>query len=316
MDQEESANWLRKATEVFAETRGLKLTPRLYEVGLASYWVINGMFVLREELGLRTDWQYHEPAWWLLYAALERVFEHAEASVIALGTGSFATAEVIARVTVEAAINVRYILKGHPFERLLDYFSDYIKSEREKVDKWQNILRTLDEDERKISLDKILQKTAALDGYEEKLRQVAEKIHPPVDGQPVIYQPQRWPNAFDRFVAVGDAHAYRTVYSALSSQVHNVAEDLLNRFILEVHKDANLIQAQLDGNEKFARMATYNAITMALEAARTFAQHMGLQNADEELASGEAEMETASAIAAAQLQLIGVNPGDSEAVSP
>ena len=297
MNKEEFAVWVERwneAAEAFAEQRGLVMTPRLHDAGLAARWATHGMEVIRDSIQESTDLDDREPAWGLLFAALERVFSHAEASVVAMATDSYATAEVIARATVEAAINVRYFLGGNPSERIFDYFSDYVVRERRAVRQWQNLLSGLDDDGRRISIEAIARKNTALDKYEEFLTHIAEQITPPVNGRPAVYHPRPWPNVADRFRAVGEEYTYRTVYGALSSQVHNDAEDLLNRVIIGVMGDAHLKKELVAENRQFALMLTFNAINMALGAARSFAQHMGLSLVDDELALGQRDMQAAS----------------------
>ena len=70
---------------------------------------------------------------------LDRTFEHVEGALSAYVTGSMASAEVIARTSVEAALNVRYILAGDKLERLRAYFHFYFEKVDKDVKNWLNL---------------------------------------------------------------------------------------------------------------------------------------------------------------------------------
>jgi hypothetical protein len=71
-----------------------------------------------------------DPSWAMLLTMLERVYEHAAASVVSYFTGTWASMEVIVRATVEAAATVIYVTRSDRHVRLGQYLTHYFVSAR------------------------------------------------------------------------------------------------------------------------------------------------------------------------------------------
>ena len=238
--------------------------------------------VLASEV-IRTEYLVNEPSWGFARAMLDRIYAQAAASLALTVTGQPAPAEVLARATVEAAVSLLYVLAGNPLERLRDYFGSYIATERKQNQQWLHSISGLTDEERKPHLLGMQRKESALVHYQDFLTPLFRESGLALTGH------EAWPNLQERFKALGKESAYRTVYAAMSSQAHNDAEDLLNKFVAAVadetlggkESEAGRVQEAMD----FSRVLVYGGVQFYIEASVRHVETYSLLEAQDEMAA-------------------------------
>jgi hypothetical protein len=78
-----------------------------------------------------------DPAVGLLLNMLHRNFELVEAAVVCFVSGCGAAAEVSARASVEASINISYMLSGSAPSRIYAYFEHYFENVDREIERWK-----------------------------------------------------------------------------------------------------------------------------------------------------------------------------------
>lgn len=157
------SDWL---LDDFIKRHNILLTDLVQQEILGIYWTVRAKNEIDSALSSFVDTLMTEPTWGLLRSMLDKVFQHVEGSLVAFITGSPASAEVIARTVVESAMNLMYILDDDRINRLFQYFSYYINQEREELNKWENLMKNMDEKEANIHRLHINQKRQYLDQLE------------------------------------------------------------------------------------------------------------------------------------------------------
>jgi hypothetical protein len=102
--------------------------------------------------------QLSDPSIGLLLNMLHRNAEHCEGGIVALVTGSAASAEVIIRCSVEASVNIGYILSGDRADRLQAYFNHYFDTTDRQITQWRARIRNLSSAERALHEECIKQR--------------------------------------------------------------------------------------------------------------------------------------------------------------
>ena len=246
----------------------------------AVYWLEFSRTAIAHSVNQSIERLTNEPTWGLLQAMLDRVYGYAAASLILYVVGRPFSGEVVARTTVEAAINVLYILNGNRVERLWQYFSSYIATERRQNRLWLDAISGYSDEDKQIHLSAIARKERALSGSEQILRGAFQQMGftPNSDAS--------WPNLFDRFRVLGKATSYRTVYAAMCSQSHNDAEDLINKFIIHSVGTAEMQEALASETLNFSRMLVYFGLKYYLEASLIYTIAFDLPGAEKEIHKG------------------------------
>jgi hypothetical protein len=152
-----------------------------------------------------------DPSWAMILTMLDRVYEHAAASLVAYFTGTWASMEVVVRTTIEAAATVLYVTRSDRNLRLGQYLTHFFATSRKAIG----------------LSDPSVQARASqdLDARENLIRQVAAHEGIPLD---VL----GWPSLVrDRFKAAGMEKEYRHIYAVLSGQVHSDADALVDYVI-------------------------------------------------------------------------------------
>jgi hypothetical protein len=172
-------------------------------------------------------------------------------------------------------VNILYILRGDRFQRLHEYFSSYIATERTQNKAWADAAGRGPASERAVHARAIAEKEKALDIAEAFLQRCCTGV-----GR--VYVPgAKLPSIFDRFKELGKETSYRTVYVALCSQAHNDAEDLLNEFAVKSTGDKGLaakLEAETVG---FSKFAVFVGLQYHLEAVVAYTHAFGLRAAVE-----------------------------------
>ena len=151
-----------------------------------------------------------------------------------LSLGIKSSCEALSRVAFESSVNVLYILNNpNRMERIFQYFSTYTSEERKQNQKWEKSIANLDPQDQIPQRRGMAQKTEFLNLAENFLGEIANQEN-------VSYPPQKTSiNTFDKFQDLSREIDYRTLYAAMSSQIHNDAEDLLNNFLLSAYNYGN-----------------------------------------------------------------------------
>jgi hypothetical protein len=152
-----------------------------------------------------------DPSWAMILTMLDRVYEHAAASLVAYFTGTWASMEVVVRTTIEAAATVLYVTSSDRDFRLGQYLTYYFTTSRKAIS---------------LSDPSVQQRALQdLDARENLIRQVAAHEGIPFDalGWPRLVQ--------DRFKAANMETEYRHIYAVLSGQVHSDADAVVDYVI-------------------------------------------------------------------------------------
>ena len=178
-----------------------------------------------------------DPSWAMLLSMLDRVYEHAAASIIAYFTGGWASMEVVVRTTIEAAATVLYVTESDRDTRLGQYLTHYFATAR-------NAIRLSDPSVQARALQDLNQR-------ESIIRQVAQHEGIPFD---VIGWPR---HVVDRFKNAKMATEYRHIYAVLSGQVHSDADALIDFVITRCLSHHNESAPELAAKELHYWMCFY-----------------------------------------------------------
>ena len=156
-----------------------------------------------------------------LHNMLARVFEHAQAMLVALVTGSDASSEALARIVVEGSINIMYLATLGDAATLVQVFRLWVKEHDRKLSEWSSevegeiyarSVRAMIEERRKV--------VVALDRF-------IAQVETQCSFSATATSPE-WPKAiFKRFEALGRQTDYYQSYHRLSGASHVTAEDTL-----------------------------------------------------------------------------------------
>ena len=220
----------------------------------------------------------------LIRAMLERTSSHVFANIIATMTGSGFTVEAIARVIIEASVNVTYILKSDPPANLVRYLYSHVDKERKELEQWLRSLHELTGDELTYHQNRIATKERLLQDFEQITAQLAEDVG--------IQASQRaWPSIAERFRAIGKEVEYRTVYASLCSQVHGDAEDIFNVHLVESMQMAGLAESMAMGNTMFQRTALRFSMIYFMQAVSAFAKVYSFQKLYKKAQEGQGDIQ-------------------------
>jgi hypothetical protein len=168
---------------------------------------------------------------------------------------------------VEASINLYYSSLGNTEEKIASYFKDYISNERDQNRKWLSAVNAakFSAEAKQHHLENIARKEEALRKYERVLTQFYSQL-----SLDYVKIGAPWPSLFDRFKSIGKEIDYRTVYSALCSQAHNDAEDLLNDFVSKAFQIEGISERQERENASFALLMILISVETLVESAAIY----------------------------------------------
>jgi hypothetical protein len=156
-----------------------------------------------------------------LHNLLARVFEHAQAMLVALSTGSAASSEVLARIVVEGSINIMYLATFGDAATIVKFFRHWIKEHDKKLSQWSAELVG----------ESYARSVQAMIEERRKVVVVLDQFIAHVEKQCSIggtAATAEWPNTiFKRFEALGRQTDYYESYHRLSGATHVSGEDTL-----------------------------------------------------------------------------------------
>ena len=152
---------------------------------------------------------------------LGRVFEHAQAMLVALATRSPASSEALARIVVEGSVNVTYLASKGNAATLVRFFRAWLREHERKLSEWKAEIATEPYAPRVNSM--IEERQQLVLGLSAYVDQVEEHC-----SLKVVQDVPDWPKSlFKRFEALGRQTDYYESYHRLSGSSHISGEDTL-----------------------------------------------------------------------------------------
>jgi hypothetical protein len=230
----------------------------------AVYLLISIKSAINEGLRTRVGQLFEEgePTWTFTRTMLDRNYELVEAGFIALLTGAWASVEVICRASLEAAVNVLYVLEDDTANRLSQYVSYYFEETSKSLSRAKHLDSSVADVRKMVESRKELVKMVFQD-----------------EGIP--FGKEGWPRKIvDRFKATGREFEYREIYANLSQQAHNDADALIDYIIVKS------LEEQIPGAvETFSRetllwlrLYLHRSLIFYSDAADLYASRYGLVN--------------------------------------
>lgn len=156
----------------------------------------------------------------VLLNLLGRVFEHAQAMLVSLSTGSPASAEALGRIVVEGSVNVMYLANLGDSGTLIQFFRSWLGEHERKLTEWQQ--REQAEEQAAVVLAMIGERRQLVTALQEFVSQ--NEIQCEIDTSASA----EWPKLlFKRFEALERETDYYTSYHRLSGASHITGEDTL-----------------------------------------------------------------------------------------
>lgn len=212
--------------------------------------------------------------WPSMHDMYNRNYEYCCGAVGCFVIAQIPSSEALCRTAIEGAVNLHYVSLGDSMGNQIAYFKNYLETERKQNNSWKNSVEQSDYPQaaKQHHFEKISEKNASLDHYENMLRQSLRLAGVDFDATEL-----KWPSIFDRFREIGDEVGYRTVYAALCSQAHNDAEDILNGIMARVTSNVTgLEEAQLVEQYNFSLFMILTALGYHVKAAAMYLAKFGI----------------------------------------
>jgi len=270
----------------FLDKHGLSPKTNFEQEENAIYWLERTSSLLVQSV-VNNDELLLDPSWGIIQFMLDRAYQHITGSLILYLVGLNSSCEALSRVAFESSVNVLYILKdSNRMERIIYHFSSYVVSERKQNQNWSESIANLNAQDQIPQKRGIAQKSEYLDMVENFLTGVANELG-------LSYPPQKSPkSAYDKFEELGRKTAYRTLYAAMSSQIHNDAEDLLASFLLSAlnytdeEQGSEFRRKLTKETENFSRLMLYSSLQYYLEACLRYCEVFELDHVLHDVAQG------------------------------
>jgi hypothetical protein len=260
----------------FLETHNLTVPEAFAEDLDGVYWLINIKTAIDEDLRIRAGQliEEKEPTWAITLSMLDRVYELIVGGFISLFTGAWSSVEISCRASLEAAVNVLYVLESDTSNRLSQYMSHYFEESSKSIDRYESLLPSAPG-------GGVANPSSAKDARNMLAwrKEIIEKVlqH---DGIP--FGRKGWPKQIiNRFKAVGREFDYREIYATLSSQIHNDADALIDFMILKALEGHVPEASRKVGAEVFfwLRHFLYRCLEFYSDGARLYATIYSLAKA-------------------------------------
>lgn len=177
-----------------------------------------------------------EVAWPSMHEMYRRNYEYCCGVFGVFLIGQFPSCEALCRTAIEGSVNLHYVSLGDSMSKQIAYLKNHLATERKQNRSWQQSVEnsSYPESAKADHLRRISNKDKALDHYESSLKISLALCNVNFDSVD-----SRWPSIFDRFKEIGEEVGYRTVYTALCSQAHNDAEDILNKIMARITENVS-----------------------------------------------------------------------------
>jgi hypothetical protein len=221
---------------------------------------------------------------------LGRIFEHAQAMLVAVATGSPASAEALGRIVVEGSMNVMYLAALGDSGTLIRFFRSWLSEHNRKLTEWKEKIQGEAYADRVSAM--IEERRGVVVGLESYLNLVEAQCS--ID---IAAASAEWPKSlFRRFEALGRETDYYESYHRLSGASHITGEDTLAWLVA---LNVPVEQRHRMGGEAWAYsiMMTRIACQFFVEAAASCAIAYGRPNNDDLQSCRRALGEAAHSIA-------------------
>lgn len=152
---------------------------------------------------------------------LGRTFEHAQAMLVAMATGSPASAEALARIVVESSVSVIYLAAKGDAGTIIRFFRTWLTEHDRKLTEWKQRVRT--EESNADVLAMIEERRSVVRILDDFVNQLESECE--IDASTPLSE---WPRSlFHRFQAIGRETDYYESYHRLSGSSHMTGEDTL-----------------------------------------------------------------------------------------
>lgn len=156
---------------------------------------------------------------------MSRIYEHAQAMLVALATGSPASCEALGRTVVEGAVNLMYLAALGDASTLVAFLDSWVQEHDKKLAEWRRRVQGTEDAEQIGKM--IAERKELVDGYVEYLAQIQSQCQ--------IEEAQgakTWPpTLLKRFELLGRQTDYYESYHRLSGASHITGEDTLSYLI-------------------------------------------------------------------------------------
>tara|TARA_Y100000815_G_scaffold107380_1_gene96034 strand:+ start:1447 stop:2313 length:867 start_codon:yes stop_codon:yes gene_type:complete len=152
---------------------------------------------------------------------LGRIYEHSEGMLVAISTGSPASAEALARIVVEGSMNIMYLATIGNSSTLVQFFRSWLHEHERKLSEWKETILG----------ENYAEKVSAMIDERSDFIQALSQYVDNIESQALIEPTDKsaeWPKAlFKRFEAMGRKTDYYESYHRLSGASHLTGEDTL-----------------------------------------------------------------------------------------
>jgi hypothetical protein len=205
---------------------------------------------------------------------LGRNLEHAQAMLVALATGSPASAEALARIVVEGSVNLTYLSKCNHSGTFIRFFRQWLQGHRSKLAAWKAEVEGNPHSSRVLPM--IATRSELVDRFTDFVDDL--EMHLALKEAKDIPD---WPTSlFTRFEALGRQGDYYTSYHRLSGASHITAEDTLAWLIALDFSDEKRHQLGIEA-WAYSTMMTRIAATFFVDAAAACVIANGRTNNDD-----------------------------------
>jgi hypothetical protein len=200
-------------------------------------------------------------------AMMRRVYAYADSALLLFLSHQLPASGILSRTTCEAAINLMYILNDDTDTRLMIYFEDYYFREMKELTRWEQAAKSLKNGkESAIHLLAIKTKREQIETLPKLFSQIFTVDFPKskID----------FPSVAARFKALDREIEYETIFTELSTQVHNSPEDLIIQFVTNAASMAlgtDLFKVKLEEERlRYAKVLSCRSIGYYVEAIISF----------------------------------------------
>lgn len=182
------------------------------------------------------------PAAGILVKMIDRIYQTSAGSLVLLRLSQVREAEVLARTVFESATTVAYIARETPEKRISSFFQRYIEKERAEIRRWRNELEGKPRQLELAHLTRIKRRESVLNTLEQTISEFRKYLQLPTS------MSNHWPNVLERLTELGQENRLenRTVYSAMCSQAHHDAEDILSHFLVNSIESNDVMALRLE----------------------------------------------------------------------
>lgn len=205
---------------------------------------------------------------------LGRNFEQTQAMLVALATGSPASAEALGRIVVEGSVNLTYLAKCDHSGTYIRFFRQWLQGHRNKLASWRAGVEGGPHSSRVLPMINVRRELV------DRLTRYVDDLEMFLALKGVKDIPD-WPaKLFTRFEALGRQEDYYTSYHRLSGASHITAEDTLTWLISLDLSDEKRSQLGIEARA-YSTMMTIIAATFFVDAAAACAIMNGRTNNDD-----------------------------------